>query len=81
MDGNINALDQARRFHIKPMLYNCSPSFNWSAKMIFSDRWAKISVHYIGGFHSLNYSMFTLAKSYKANGMSILRITERWVFR
>lgn len=62
------------------LAYNCSPSFNWSANLsaddieIFQKEIGQMGYKFqfitLAGFHSLNYSMFTLAKSYKANGMS-----------
>lgn len=62
------------------LAYNCSPSFNWSANLtaddikVFQQDIGKMGYKFqfitLAGFHSLNYSMFTLAKSYKANGMS-----------
>ena len=62
------------------LAYNCSPSFNWSANLtaddinVFQQEIGKMGYKFqfitLAGFHSLNYSMFMLAKSYKANGMS-----------
>jgi len=81
-------LDDARRFaeaikkeHPNKMLaYNCSPSFNWEAKLD-KDTIAKFqreigAMGYkfqfvtLAGFHSLNYGMFELARGYKDRGMA-----------
>ncbi|WP_428239743.1 isocitrate lyase [Gynuella sp.] len=62
------------------LAYNCSPSFNWKAKLD-DDTIAKFqrelgAMGYkfqfitLAGFHSLNYGMFNLAKGYKESGMS-----------
>lgn len=64
----------------KLLAYNCSPSFNWKKNLSDNDiaEFQKIiaSMGYkyqfitLAGFHSLNYSMFNLARNYKAAGMS-----------
>jgi isocitrate lyase len=61
------------------LAYNCSPSFNWSANLspedihIFQKEIGAMGYKFqfitLAGFHSLNYSMFTLAQAYKADGM------------
>ncbi|GAA2032027.1 isocitrate lyase [Yaniella flava] len=62
------------------LAYNCSPSFNWKANLD-DDTIAKFqrelaSMGYtfqfitLAGFHSLNYSMFNLAKGYAERQMS-----------
>ena len=64
----------------KMFAYNCSPSFNWKAKLsesqigTFKDELGDIGVKYqfitLAGFHSLNYSMFDLACKYRDTGMT-----------
>jgi isocitrate/methylisocitrate lyase len=64
----------------KPLAYNCSPSFNWKAKLsdeniaTFQDQLGAMGYKYqfvtLAGFHSLNYSMFDLARGYKERGMA-----------
>ena len=64
----------------KMMAYNCSPSFNWEAKL---DRETiakyqkelgamgyKFQFVTLAGFHSLNHGMFELARGYKDRGMA-----------
>ena len=65
--------------HHKLMAYNCSPSFNWLAKMSvteatkFQETIADMGYRFqfvtLAGFHSLNLSMFELAKGYSLRGM------------
>ena len=60
--------------------YNCSPSFNWKAKLSdkeirsFKDELGELNVKFqfitLAGFHSLNYSMFELSEKYRDTGMS-----------
>jgi len=60
--------------------YNCSPSFNWKAKLSdteirnFKDELGELDVKFqfitLAGFHSLNYSMFELSENYRDNGMT-----------
>ena len=60
--------------------YNCSPSFNWKAKLNdteirnFQDELSELDVKYqfitLAGFHSLNYSMFDLSEKYRDTAMS-----------
>jgi isocitrate lyase len=62
------------------LAYNCSPSFNWKAKLsedtIASFRTELFKMGYrfqfitLAGFHALNHSMFTLAHDFAARGMS-----------
>ena len=62
------------------LAYNCSPSFNWSANLSADDiarfqreigkMGYKFQFITLAGFHSLNYSMFELARGYKASGMA-----------
>ncbi|RLQ86583.1 isocitrate lyase [Planomicrobium sp. Y74] len=64
----------------KLLAYNCSPSFNWKAKLD-EETIAKYQVELgkmgykfqfvtLAGFHALNHSMFELAHDYKDNGMA-----------
>jgi len=64
----------------KLLSYNCSPSFNWKAKLDdatiakFQRELGAMGYKFqfitLAGFHSLNYSMFTLASGYKDRQMS-----------
>ncbi|MAU16427.1 MAG: isocitrate lyase [Muricauda sp.] len=81
-------LEQARKFadgiHSKypnkMLAYNCSPSFNWAAKLTvkemenFREELAAMGYKFqfitLAGFHALNTSMFELSKSYKERGMA-----------
>ena len=68
------------RFPGKGLAYNCSPSFNWRAKLDdaaiarFQDDLAEMGYRYqfitLAGFHSLNYGMFELARGYGESAMS-----------
>lgn len=80
-------LEEARQFaeaiHEKYpnqlLAYNCSPSFNWKAKLsdreieTFQEEIAKMGYKFqfvtLAGFHALNNSMFELAKGYSERGM------------
>src|SRR5699024_205502 len=62
------------------LAYNCSPSFNWKANLDdetiakFQRELASMGYTFqfitLAGFHSLNYSMFNLAKGYHERQMS-----------
>jgi isocitrate lyase len=62
------------------LAYNCSPSFNWSANLDKADiarfqrelgaMGYKFQFITLAGFHSLNHSMFQLAKGYRERGMT-----------
>jgi isocitrate lyase len=64
----------------KMLAFNCSPSFNWRRHLDegtiekFQIELAQMGYKYqfvtLAGFHSLNYSMFELARGYAAEGMS-----------
>src|SRR5438874_3417775 len=64
----------------KLLAYNCSPSFNWKKKLDdtaiarFQTELAAMGYKFqfitLAGFHSLNLSMFDLARRYKESGMS-----------
>src|SRR4051812_6092105 len=67
------------RFPGKPLAYNCSPSFNWK-KTLSEDEirsfqaklaeWGyKFQFITLAGFHTLNFSMFELARQYRERGM------------
>ncbi len=69
-----------KQFPGKMLAYNCSPSFNWKKKLspekIADFQRAIGSMGYkfqfvtLAGFHSLNLSMFRLARGYKERGMA-----------
>jgi isocitrate lyase len=62
------------------LAYNCSPSFNWNAKLdeqtiaSFRDELYRMGYCFqfitLAGFHTLNYSMFDLAFDFKQRGMT-----------
>jgi isocitrate lyase len=68
------------KFPGKLLAYNCSPSFNWKRNLDdatigkFQRELAAMGYRFqfitLAGFHALNYSMFDLARSYKAQHMS-----------
>jgi isocitrate lyase len=68
------------RFPGKLLAYNCSPSFNWKAKLDASTigrfqrelgaMGYKFQFVTLAGFHALNLSMFELASGYRETGMS-----------
>ena len=81
-------LEEARKFAAaihkqypgKLLAYNCSPSFNWAAKLsvaqmeTFREDIDKMGYKFqfitLAGFHALNTSMFELALAYKRKGMA-----------
>jgi isocitrate lyase len=81
-------LDDARKFadavHArypgKLLAYNCSPSFNWEAKLdratieSFQRELGRMGYKFqfvtLAGFHALNHSMFELASGYRDRGMA-----------
>jgi isocitrate lyase len=81
-------LDEARtfaeavheRYPGKLLAYNCSPSFNWKAKLdeatiaSFQRELGAMGYKFqfvtLAGFHSLNHGMFMLASGYRQNAMS-----------
>ncbi|WML50864.1 isocitrate lyase [Neobacillus sp. PS3-12] len=81
-------IEEARRFAEaihekfpgKLLAYNCSPSFNWEAKLDkntianFQEELGKMGYKFqfvtLAGFHALNHSMFELARGYKDRGMA-----------
>lgn len=88
METSTPDLKQAKQFadaiHAKYpgklLAYNCSPSFNWAAKLsvaemeTFREELAKMGYKFqfitLAGFHALNTSMFELSKAYKERGMA-----------
>jgi len=64
----------------KMFAYNCSPSFNWKARLSdteirsFKDELGELNVKFqfitLAGFHSLNYGMFELSEKYRDTGMT-----------
>jgi isocitrate lyase len=73
------AQEMHRHYPGKLLAYNCSPSFNWRAKLDggtierFQEEIAEMGYRFqfvtLAGFHSLNLSMFELAKGYSRRGM------------
>ena len=81
-------LEDARKFAqaiharhpAKLLAYNCSPSFNWKAKLDdamiarFQDELGGMGYKFqfvtLAGFHSLNHAMFELASGYRERGMT-----------
>jgi isocitrate lyase len=81
-------LDEARAFAegihtqvpAKMLAYNCSPSFNWKAKLdeetiaSFQRELGAMGYKFqfvtLAGFHSLNHAMFELASDYRDRGMA-----------
>ncbi len=69
-----------RDFPGKMLAYNCSPSFNWQKKLpaekiaSFQREIGAMGYKFqfvtLAGFHSLNLSMFTLARGYADRGMA-----------
>ena len=68
------------KFPGKLLAYNCSPSFNWRKKLDditianFQQELGKMGYKFqfvtLAGFHSLNMSMFHLARGYAQSGMT-----------
>ena len=68
------------KFPGKLLAYNCSPSFNWKAKLSdeeiasYQKEIGKLGYKFqfvtLAGFHALNHSMFELARGYKESGMA-----------
>jgi isocitrate lyase len=64
----------------KLLAYNCSPSFNWKGKLDddeiaeFQQRLGELGYKFqfitLAGFHTLNHSMFELARGYRQSGMT-----------
>jgi isocitrate lyase len=76
------------KFPGKPLAYNCSPSFNWRLHMDdaqlggFQEKLGELGYKFqfvtLAGFHTLNLSMFDLARGYRTQGMlSYSKVQER----
>jgi isocitrate lyase len=73
------ATEFKKKYPNKLLAYNCSPSFNWEKKMSnaeaakYQEEIGALGYKYqfvtLAGFHSLNLSMFELAKGYSTRGM------------
>jgi isocitrate lyase len=69
-----------KKYPGKMMAYNCSPSFNWKAKLDeatiakFQRELGAMGYKFqfvtLAGFHALNHGMFELARGYKDRGMA-----------
>ena len=69
-----------RHYPGKLLAYNCSPSFNWRAKLDqktiagFQEALAEMGYRFqfvtLAGFHALNLGMFELASGYRTAGMA-----------
>jgi isocitrate lyase len=69
-----------RQYPGKLLAYNCSPSFNWAAKLDagtirrFQRELGAMGYKFqfvtLAGFHSLNHGMFELASGYRDRGMA-----------
>ncbi|HEX8299717.1 MAG TPA: isocitrate lyase [Rubricoccaceae bacterium] len=88
METSTPDLDQARafaeavhaRFPGKKLAYNCSPSFNWQARLdpatiaTFQQQLGALGYAFqfvtLAGFHALNHSMYGLAHGYAREGMA-----------
>ena len=67
------------KFPGKPLMYNCSPSFNWKKHLSdaqiqrFNRDLAELGYKFqfitLAGFHALNASMFELSKAFAIEGM------------
>jgi len=79
------------KFPGKLLAYNCSPSFNWKKHLSdstianFQRELAAMGYKFqfitLAGFHSLNLSMFELARGYKADGMAAYSQLQEREFR
>lgn len=87
-ETSVPSLEDAKRFADaihekfpgKLLAYNCSPSFNWKAKLDdetianYQRELGKMGYKFqfvtLAGFHSLNHGMFELARKYKDQGMA-----------
>jgi isocitrate lyase len=79
------------KFPGKLLAYNCSPSFNWKKHLSdstiasFQRELAAMGYKFqfitLAGFHSLNLSMFELARGYKTDGMAAYAQLQEREFR
>jgi len=92
-------LEEARRFAEevhdqfpgKLLAYNCSPSFNWKAKLddatiaCFQRELAAMGYRFqfvtLAGFHALNLSMYELARAYQKSDMAAYAALQASEFR
>ena len=74
----------------KLLAYNCSPSFNWKKNLTdaeiatFQRELAAMGYKFqfvtLAGFHSLNHSMFNLARQYRDEGMAAYSLLQEAEF-
>jgi len=79
-DARVFAEAVHREYPGKLLAYNCSPSFNWAAKLdgetiaAFQRELGAMGYKFqfvtLAGFHSLNHGMFELASGYRDRGMT-----------
>jgi isocitrate lyase len=79
-DARVFAEGVQKKYPGKMMAYNCSPSFNWKAKLDaatiarFQRELGAMGYKFqfvtLAGFHLLNHSMFELAQGYRDRGMA-----------
>jgi isocitrate lyase len=79
-DARVFAEAVHRQYPGKALAYNCSPSFNWAAKLDketiakFQRELGAMGYKFqfvtLAGFHSLNHAMFELAGDYRERGMA-----------
>src|SRR5688572_5740686 len=79
-DARVFAEAVHKQFPGKLLAYNCSPSFNWAAKLDeatiakFQRELGAMGYKFqfvtLAGFHALNHSMFELASGYRDRGMA-----------
>jgi isocitrate lyase len=79
-DARVFAEAVHSRYPGKLLAYNCSPSFNWAAKLdgdtiaAFQRELGAMGYKFqfvtLAGFHSLNHGMFELASGYRDHGMT-----------
>jgi isocitrate lyase len=79
-DARVFAEGVQKKYPGKMMAYNCSPSFNWKAKLDaatiarFQRELGAMGYKFqfvtLAGFHVLNHSMFDLARGYRDRGMA-----------
>jgi isocitrate lyase len=72
------------------LAYNCSPSFNWARKLDagtiarFQRELGAMGYKFqfvtLAGFHTLNYSMFDLARRYRDQGMAAYSVLQQAEF-
>ncbi|MGH9669214.1 MAG: isocitrate lyase, partial [Terriglobales bacterium] len=79
------------RYPGKLLAYNCSPSFNWRKKLddstiarfqpALAEMGYKFQFVTLAGFHTLNLSMFELARAYRDWGMTAYTAVQEAEFR